>query len=63
MSLPRFVAVPPEPSWDIKQAAVFDLAGPPIKGFKARSMVAVCFCHDVETAELIALALNREMMQ
>ena len=62
MSLPRFVAVPAEPHWD-QQAAIIDLKGPAIeKNGQARNPV-ICQCHDIETAELIALALNREMMQ
>jgi hypothetical protein len=62
MSLPRFVAQ--KCSWTSEhEARVIDSAIPPFNGVKPADCEAVCLCADLETAELVARALNREMMQ
>jgi len=62
MSLPRYVAS--KCSWTSEhEAMVIDTTFAPFNGVKKSDFEAVCLCGDIESAEVIATALNREMMQ
>ena len=62
MTRPRFVAT--ECGWQSDhEAMVVDTIARPFNGIRAAPFEAVCLCCDMETAELVARALNREMMQ
>lgn len=62
MSLPRFRAAACSYLSDY-EAKVIDTTSVVRKGLAPSNFESVCFCADMKTAEIIARALNREMMQ